>query len=79
MENLEKDNSFFDSFIERLDEIQKNDKICIVGRDKLKGYLGVVMRIYKTQHDEVMYSVQLDATGENVERKRKNIKKHYSE
>jgi preprotein translocase subunit YajC len=73
------DNSFFDNLVERLDEIKKNDKVCIVGKDKLKGYIGVVTRIYRTQHDEIMYSVQLDVNGTNVERQRNNIKKHHLE
>ena len=50
---------FFSGLFEQFDDINKGDKIRIVGKDKFKGHIGVVERLYTTQHNELMFAVEL--------------------
>ena len=69
---------FFSDLFEQFDEIKKGDKVRIVGKDKLKGHIGVVIRTHTTQHNELVFSVELQSSGDTVDRTKKNIKRCYA-
>jgi len=60
------------------DAINKGDHVRIVGRDDLKGLIGIVIAINTqvTLTDHI-YSVELEATGEVVQRFKTNLKRYF--
>jgi hypothetical protein len=59
------------------DHIDENDKIKIVGKDKLKGLTGFVKRIKKESGVKI-YTVELECNGKKIDRYKENLKKIYT-
>lgn len=68
---------FFSGLFEKFDDIKQGDKVRIVGRDKYKGHIGIVERMYTTQHNDLMFAVELQSNGETVDRTKNSIKRCY--
>ena len=75
--NPNPNSNFLSGLFEHLDDLKQGDKVKIVGKDKLKGHIGTIDRIYTSQHNEHIFSIQLHTTGENVDRTKNNIKHHH--
>jgi len=59
-------------------DISLNDRIVIVGKDELKGLIGIVVKIKHTQGmPEPIYTVELEANGKKVRRRLSNLKRHF--
>jgi hypothetical protein len=63
---------------ESFNTINKGDHVRIVGRDDLKGLQGIVVsintQITQSQH---IYSVELEATGDIIQRYHSNLKRYF--
>ena len=69
---------FFSGLFEQFDDIKKGDKIRVVGKDKFKGHVGTILRTYTTQHNQLVFSIELQSNGETIDRTKKNIKRCYT-
>lgn len=69
---------FFSGLFEQFDDIKKGDKVRIVGKDKIKGQVGTIIRTHTTQHNEIVFSIELQSNGETIDRKKKNVKRCYT-
>lgn len=70
-------NTFFSGMFDQFDDIAQGNKVCIVGKDPYKGQYGIVMKTYNNQHNEHIFTIQLQTTGATIDRKKKNVKRHY--
>lgn len=59
------------------DTIKTGDYVRIVGKDPLKGQIGLVEGYYTSKSNNTIYKIQLQATGDTVDRHKNNLKKHY--
>lgn len=70
MDNLFGDESF--------NLIDKGDYVRIIGKDQLKGLVGIVKNVNTSNNNpEPIYSIELEATGKTVQRKKSNIKRYF--
>lgn len=58
------------------DELSKGDTVRIVGKDPYKGWIGTVTRV-KEQSGEHIYTVELQANSERVDRFKESLRKEY--
>ena len=56
--------------------LNKGDIVKIIGKDPLKGHYGIIIGINVGALDTIMYSIELQTTGETVRRNATNIKKN---
>lgn len=68
---------FFTGLFDQFDDIKKGDKVRIVGKDKYKGHIGIVERTFTTQHNELVFAIELQSNGELIDRTKSNIKRCY--
>lgn len=73
-----KPSEFFSGVFEQFDDIKKGDKVRIVGKDTYKGHIGHVERLYTTQHNEMMFVVELQSNGDMIDRPKSSIKRCYN-
>jgi hypothetical protein len=64
--------------VDSFDAINKGDHVMIVGKDELKGLIGIIVAINShTSLPECIFSVELEANGNIVQRKRGNLKRYF--
>ena len=68
---------FFTDIFDNIDNIAVDDKIKIIGKDPFKGHIGIVIRISTNLHHEQAYTIQLQTTGETIDRSKKYVKRYY--
>jgi len=69
---------FFSGLFEKFDDIKKGDQVRIIGKDIYKGHIGMVERMYTTQHNELMFVVELQSNGEMIDRVKTSIRRCYN-
>jgi preprotein translocase subunit YajC len=63
---------------ESFDAINKGDHVIIIGRDELKGLIGIIVGINShASLPECIFSVELEANGHIIQRKKKNLKRYF--
>jgi hypothetical protein len=63
---------------ESFDAINKGDHIMIVGKDELKGLIGIIVAINShASLPECIFSVELEANGRIIQRKKGNLKRYF--
>jgi len=69
---------FFSNFRQQalVDKLSVGDSVKIVGKDKYKGWLGTITRM-KELSGEWVYTVELQANNQRVERYRDSLRKDY--
>lgn len=68
---------FFSDLFEQFDDIAQGDKVRVVGQDKYKGHIGLIVRTYITEHNQHMFTIQLQTTGKTIDRSKTNLKRYY--
>jgi hypothetical protein len=59
----------------RLEEINNGDQVRVIGKDSYKGHFGIVEGIYTSTQNEQIFKIQLQTTGETIDRRRSNLKR----
>lgn len=68
---------FFSDLFNKFDDIKQGNKVRVVGKDKYKGHIGIIVRTFVTQHNEHMFTIQLQTTGDTIDRSKSNVKRYY--
>lgn len=69
--------TFFSDLFDKFDDINIGDKVKIVGKDEYKGHIGIVVRTSTTSNNDHIFTVQLQTTGDTIDRVKNNIKRFY--
>jgi hypothetical protein len=67
--------SFFDDIMVKFEEIKIGDSVRVVGKDAFKGHIGIIEGIYTSQQNEQIFKIQLQTSGETIDRRRINLKR----
>lgn len=68
---------FLQNILEQFEDLKLHDRVCVIRKDKYKGCIGTIDRIYKTPQDTIMYTIELESTGNTIDRPKYNIKKYF--
>ncbi len=66
---------FFDDLMVKFEEIKNGDPVRVIGKDAFKGHIGIVEGIYSSPQNEQIFKIQLQTSGETIDRRRSNLKR----